>query len=282
MLRPKRRREGRRTSRDDRSLVPARLSEAVAQATATSTTAMIELRKIPSNVPAPPIAATPAPSELRRGTFRRSAPISVPKPGDVGDGCGHVWRNQEGYVGGDERRSESGNGYSDSFNGPSDDVHDPATTVTATAARHQTSSLISRNTDTPVGITQPPRLTARIVGCGWRATGHGEGVDRGSYTGMASGGLVGLVIGVLDGPLGILIGGATGLLIRSLVDIDDADDTESVLSDISNSVGVGLTAFLAELTEHSSEVIDTAMARLGGIVLRRSVDEVEAEIAASE
>jgi uncharacterized membrane protein len=99
---------------------------------------------------------------------------------------------------------------------------------------------------------------------------------------MASGGLVGLVIGVLDGPLGILIGGATGLLIRSLVDIDDADDTESVLSDISKSVRVGLTALLAELTEQSSEVIDTAIARLGGTVLRRSVDEVEAEIAAAE
>ena len=99
---------------------------------------------------------------------------------------------------------------------------------------------------------------------------------------MASGGLVGLVIGVLGGPLGILIGGATGLLIRSLVDIDDADDTESVLSDISKSVRGGLTALLAELTEPSSEVIDTAMARLGGTVLRRSVDEVEAEIAAAE
>ncbi len=109
-----------------------------------------------------------------------------------------------------------------------------------------------------------------------------DGSIDGSYTGMASGGLVGLIIGILGGPLGVLIGGATGVLIGSLFDIDDADDTESVLSDISKSVVVGRTALLAEVTEQSSEVIDTAMARLGGTVLRRSVDEVEAEIAAAE
>lgn len=107
-------------------------------------------------------------------------------------------------------------------------------------------------------------------------------ISDGNVAGTASGGLVGLLIGILGGPLGILIGGATGVLIGSLFDIHDADDTESVLSDISKSVRVGHTALLAEVTEQSPEVIDTAMARLGGSVLRRSVDEVEAEIAAAE
>ena len=72
------------------------------------------------------------------------------------------------------------------------------------------------------------------------------------------------------------------MLIGSLFDIDDRDDTESMLSDMSKSVVVGRTALLAEVTEQSSEVIDTAMARLGGTVIKRSVDEVEAEIAAAE
>jgi uncharacterized membrane protein len=104
----------------------------------------------------------------------------------------------------------------------------------------------------------------------------------GSYTGMATGGLLGLIIGIVGGPLGILIGGATGLAIGSLFDIDDTDETESVLGEISKSVRAGRAALLAEVNEQSSEVIDTAMVQLGGTVLRRSVDEVEAEIAVTE
>ena len=104
----------------------------------------------------------------------------------------------------------------------------------------------------------------------------------GNLAATAGGGLIGLLIGILGGPLGILIGGATGVLVGSLFDVHDTDDTESVLSDISKSVRVGHHALLAEVTEQSPEVIDSAMERLGGSVLRRSVDDVEAEIAAAE
>ncbi len=100
--------------------------------------------------------------------------------------------------------------------------------------------------------------------------------------GTATGGLLGLLIGIIGGPLGILIGGATGLLVGSLFDVEDADDTESVLSDISQSVRVGHTSLVAELSEQSPEVLDAAMGQLGGSVLRRRVNEVEAEIAAAE
>ena len=49
-----------------------------------------------------------------------------------------------------------------------------------------------------------------------------------SLVGTATGGIVGLLIGILGGPFGVLIGGATGLLIGSLFDGSDADETESV------------------------------------------------------
>ena len=100
--------------------------------------------------------------------------------------------------------------------------------------------------------------------------------------GTASGGMVGLLVGIIGGPFGILIGGATGVLLGSLFDLRDADESESVLADISKSVQVGRTALLADLTEQSTEVIDTAMKHLGGTVLRRWVGDVEAEIAAAE
>jgi uncharacterized membrane protein len=102
------------------------------------------------------------------------------------------------------------------------------------------------------------------------------------FAGTATGGIVGLLIGVLAGPLGVLVGGATGLLFGSLFDLDDADDTDSVLGEISKSIGAGPAGLLADVTEQSTEVVDTAMQGLGGTVLRRSVDDVEAEIAAAE
>jgi len=107
-------------------------------------------------------------------------------------------------------------------------------------------------------------------------------IGEGDLAGTATGGLIGLLIGILGGPLGVLIGGATGLLVGSLFDLEDEDDTESVLSDISRTVRVGHTELLAEVSEPSPEIVDNAMARLSGHVLRRSVQDVEAEIAAAQ
>jgi uncharacterized membrane protein len=102
------------------------------------------------------------------------------------------------------------------------------------------------------------------------------------FAGTASGGLVGLLIGILGGPLGVLIGGATGLAAGSLFDLADADDTDSALTQVSKTVKVGRTSLLARVVEQSPEVIDAAMGRLSATVVRRSVADVEAEIAAAD
>lgn len=99
--------------------------------------------------------------------------------------------------------------------------------------------------------------------------------------GTATVGLVGLLIGILGGPLGILIGGATGLIVGSLFDVHDGVRAESVLSDLSRSVRGDRTTLLADVQEQSPDAVDAAMARLGGVVLRRSLDDVEADIAAT-
>jgi uncharacterized membrane protein len=102
------------------------------------------------------------------------------------------------------------------------------------------------------------------------------------YAGTATGGTIGLLVGIIGGPLGMLLGGSYGLLAGSLFDIDEVSTTESVLGDISKQVQPNRTAVLAQVTEQSPEVIDTAMAKLGGEVLRRPVVDVEEEIAAAE
>ena len=102
------------------------------------------------------------------------------------------------------------------------------------------------------------------------------------WEGTASGGILGLLIGVIGGPFGVLLGGATGLMIGSLFDLDDLDQTQSVLSEMSRSVQVGHTSLFAEVAEQSPEVVDSTIARLGGTIARRPTYEVEAEIAAAE
>jgi uncharacterized membrane protein len=102
------------------------------------------------------------------------------------------------------------------------------------------------------------------------------------YVGTASGGTIGLLLGIIGGPLGVLLGGTYGALVGSLFDIDDVATTESVLGEISKQVQPTRTAVLAQVNEQSPEVIDTAMARLGGQVMRRPVFEVEQEIAAAQ
>ena len=55
-----------------------------------------------------------------------------------------------------------------------------------------------------------------------------------------------------------------------------------MLSDLSKQVHPSRTAVLAQVTEQTPEVIDTAMARLGGEVMRRPAVDVEEEIAAAQ
>lgn len=106
--------------------------------------------------------------------------------------------------------------------------------------------------------------------------------SEGELVNTAGGGLIGLLIGIIGGPLGVLIGGAAGVLVGSLFDLHDTDETASVLGEMSRTAQVGRNVVLAQVTEQSPDVIDTAMLRVGGSVLRRPVFEVEAEVAAAD
>jgi uncharacterized membrane protein len=107
-------------------------------------------------------------------------------------------------------------------------------------------------------------------------------VESTSLPATAGGGLLGLLIGVLGGPLGVLVGGTYGLFVGSLFDLSEIEEADSALAAISGSVRVGHSALLAVVDEHSPEVVDAAMADIDGTVVRRTVADVEAEIAAAE
>jgi uncharacterized membrane protein len=99
--------------------------------------------------------------------------------------------------------------------------------------------------------------------------------------GTATGTLLGLMIGVLGGPVGVLIGGYSGLLFGSLYDLDDSEQIETTLGEISKTVQPDRSAVLAVISEQNFEVADVSMASFGGKVLRRDVYDVETEVAAA-
>jgi uncharacterized membrane protein len=100
--------------------------------------------------------------------------------------------------------------------------------------------------------------------------------------GTASGGLIGLLLGIIGGPVGMLVGGTYGLLVGSMFDVYDATEDDTALGAIAQTVKPDHPALLAVVDEQSTDVLDAAMTDLGGTIARRPVAEVEAEIAAAE
>ncbi len=109
-----------------------------------------------------------------------------------------------------------------------------------------------------------------------------EGGDVVAGAATVGGSLIGLMIGVIGGPIGMLFGWTGGLLVGGAFDIRRADRTDSVLGEISRAIPLGGTAVVAEVDEYAFEVVDALMLELGGTVYRRPTELVLAEIEAAE
>jgi uncharacterized membrane protein len=109
-----------------------------------------------------------------------------------------------------------------------------------------------------------------------------EGADNVGLIGTASGSLIGMLIGVLGGPVGVLVGWGSGALIGGAFDIDRAVKSDEALTAIGRAIPPESTAVIATVAEPAVEVIDGEMAKLGGEVTRRPVEEVMGELEASE
>jgi uncharacterized membrane protein len=109
-----------------------------------------------------------------------------------------------------------------------------------------------------------------------------ESIDNQGGAATWGGGLIGLLIGVLGGPIGMLFGWTGGMLIGGAVDLRRDDRTWGALGEMSTAIPAGGTAVVADVWEVAYEVIDGEMAKLGGTVHRRDADVVLAEIEAAE
>ena len=109
-----------------------------------------------------------------------------------------------------------------------------------------------------------------------------ESVDNDELVGMASGSVIGMLIGILGGPLGVLVGWGAGAITGGLFDIDRAETSDEALTVLGTAIPAGTTALIASVEEPAVEVLDGEMQKLGGQVTRRPTAEVMAELAAAE
>jgi uncharacterized membrane protein len=95
--------------------------------------------------------------------------------------------------------------------------------------------------------------------------------------GTLSGLLIGSLVGLVGGPVGVAIGASSGTLIGAAVDLSRAAVGSDFLDEVSASLLPGKAAVVAEIDEEWQTPLDTRMADLGGLVVRRNNIQVEDE-----
>ena len=110
-----------------------------------------------------------------------------------------------------------------------------------------------------------------------------EDTDNVGPVGMASGSMIGMLIGVLGGPVGVLVGWGAGALMGGAFDLHRAETpSDEALGVLGRAIPQGSSAVIASVTEPAVEVIDGEMKKLGGEVTRGPSADVMDELEAAE
>ncbi|MFG2500841.1 DUF1269 domain-containing protein [Streptomyces sp. NPDC048441] len=108
-----------------------------------------------------------------------------------------------------------------------------------------------------------------------------DGTEHRLGAGMTSGSLIGLMVGILGGPFGVLLGWGAGALIGGAIDANKVSETDAAIGAFAKTVLPGQNALIADVTEARESIIDTDVAADGGTVVRRPAHEVLDEVEAA-
>ena len=109
-----------------------------------------------------------------------------------------------------------------------------------------------------------------------------EGMDTEEGRSTAVGGLVGSMVGILGGPLGILMGWGVGALIGGGRDYKRAEQATTAVGAFVQHVPPSGTAILVDVTESDTEALDLLALRYDAVLERRPAESVRAELKAME
>lgn len=95
----------------------------------------------------------------------------------------------------------------------------------------------------------------------------------------STGGLIGMMVGILGGPIGVLLGWFTGGMIGATQDAKEVREATGVFEFLIDKIGEGDTALLLIAEEDDNRPLNhLIMMELGGEITRLEYDDVEAEV----
>jgi len=95
----------------------------------------------------------------------------------------------------------------------------------------------------------------------------------------STGGLIGMMVGILGGPIGILLGWFTGGMIGATQDAKEVRDATGVFEFLVDKIGEGDTALLLIAEEDDNRPLNQLiMMELGGEITRLEYEDVEADV----
>lgn len=107
-----------------------------------------------------------------------------------------------------------------------------------------------------------------------------DGFDTGAHTANDAmiGGLIGMTIGLLAGPLGVLLGGSFGSLVGMTADMGDAALELSMLDQIADKLDDGTVALVALSLEENDDAIDAKLSKFDTVIARFDAEAVAEEV----
>ncbi len=95
---------------------------------------------------------------------------------------------------------------------------------------------------------------------------------------MLLGGLVGSLVGVLGGPVGVLLMGSYGMLAGSLLDDEDALDSAALIEKVAGKMVDGEVALIAMVNEENEAILDSQLSSFKAEVVRFDAAVVAEEV----
>jgi len=96
------------------------------------------------------------------------------------------------------------------------------------------------------------------------------------------GGLVGGLIGILTGPVGLLLGGAAGALLGKAGDTVKKDDSAALIEQAAQKLEEGDIALIGLVDETNEEILDHALVKYNTVIVRYDAEVIAKELEEAE
>ena len=96
------------------------------------------------------------------------------------------------------------------------------------------------------------------------------------------GGLIGGLIGILTGPVGMLLGGAAGALLGKAGETNKKDESAALIEQAAQKLEEGDIALIALVEETDENILDHAMVKYNAIIVRYDAEVISKELEEAE